>query len=129
MEESIITVGDGYSPLALAFLGDAVFEIYVREHLLKQANSSVDSLHRKAVKYVKASAQCEAFERIEPHLSEKELRIFKRGRNAKSNSKAKNAALSEYKKATGFETLLGYLHINENFERLNELLEIAADFE
>jgi len=129
MEESIITVGDGYSPLALAFLGDAVFEIYVREHLLKQANSSVDSLHRKAVKYVKASAQCEAFDRIEPHLSEKELRIFKRGRNAKSNSKAKNAALSEYKKATGFETLLGYLHINENFERLNELLEIAADFE
>ena len=65
MEESIITVGDGYSPLALAFLGDAVFEIYVREHLLKQANSSVDSLHRKAVKYVKASAQCEAFDRIE----------------------------------------------------------------
>lgn len=129
MEESLITVGDGYSPLALAFLGDAVFEIYIRVHLLKKANSSVDSLHRKAVKYVKASAQCEAFDRIEPHLTEKELRIFKRGRNAKSNSKAKNAALSEYKKATGFETLLGYLHINEEFERLNELLEIAAEFE
>ncbi len=129
MEENIATKGDTFSPLALAFLGDAVFEIYVREHILKKANAPVDSLHRKAVKYVKASAQCEAFDKIEPHLTEKELRIFKRGRNAKSNTKAKNAALSEYKKATGFEALLGYLHINGEISRLNELLSLATSFE
>ncbi|MBO5099264.1 MAG: Mini-ribonuclease 3 [Clostridia bacterium] len=128
MEENVVTKGDRYSPLALAFLGDAVFEMYIREHLLSKANAPVDSLHKKAVRYVKASAQCEAFDRIEPYLNEKELRVFKRGRNAKINTKAKNAALSEYKKATGFETLLGYLHINGDISRLNELLSIAAVF-
>lgn len=129
MEENVVTKGDKYSPLALAFLGDAVFELYVRENILKQANSSVDVLHRKAVKYVKASAQCEALDKIESYLDEKELRIFKRGRNAKSNTKAKSAAVSEYKKATGFETLMGYLYINEKFDRIEELLKIAIDFE
>ena len=129
MEESVVTKGDSFSPLALAFLGDAVFELYVREHLLNKANAPVDALHKNAVKFVKASAQCEAFDKIEPYLTEKEVRVFKRGRNAKVNTKAKNAALSEYKKATGFETLLGYLHINGEIERLSELLNIATVFE
>ncbi len=129
MEENLVTKGDTFSPLALAFLGDAVFELYIREHILSKANTSVDNLHKKTVKFVKASAQCEAYDRIEPFLTEKEMRVFKRGRNAKSNTKAKNAALSEYKKATGFEALLGYLYINGNLSRLEELLELSANFE
>lgn len=129
MEEKLVTKGDKFSPLALAFLGDAVYELYIREHLLNKANAPVDSLHKKAVKFVKASAQCEAFDKIEALLTEKELRVFKRGRNAKINTKAKSAALSEYKKATGFETLLGYLHVNGEMLRINELLSVATIFE
>ena len=129
MEENLITKGDAFSPLALAFLGDAVFEIYIRKHILTKANTSVNNLHKKTVKFVKASAQCDAFDKIESYLTDKEIRIFKRGRNAKINTKAKNAALSEYKKATGFEALLGYLYINGDLSRLEELLKMSADFE
>ena len=129
MEENLVTPADSYSPLALAFLGDAVFEIYVREHILALANSSVDSLHRKAVKFVKASAQCEIYDAMEYLLTEKEIKIFKRGRNAKSNSKAKSSTVAEYKKATGFETLLGYLHINKQFDRIKYLLDNSIKFE
>ena len=82
----------------------------------------------KTVKYVKASSQCEAFDKIEPYLTEKELRVFKRGRNAKINTKSKSVSLSEYKKATGFEALLGYLYINNDIQRLNELLDISTVF-
>jgi len=118
-----------YSALALAFMGDAVYELYVREKILSKTNAPADMLHKMAVKYVKAAAQCEAFDRIEHLLTEEELSAFKRGRNAKTNTKAKNAGLAEYKKATGFETLLGYLHIKGETERLNELLVACGDFE
>ncbi len=118
-----------YSPLTLAFLGDAVYELFIRSNLVKDTNTSPNVLHKRAVVFVKASAQCDAYDRIEPHLNEDEVRMFKRGRNSKVNSKAKNADLAEYKKATGFETLLGYLYIKGDTERLYELLNIATQFE
>lgn len=118
-----------YSALALAFLGDAVYEIHVREKILGKTNAPADVLHKMAVKYVKAAAQCEAFDRIENLLTDEELSAFKRGRNAKTNTKAKNAGLAEYKKATGFEALLGYLHLKGETDRLKELLDACGDFE
>ncbi len=118
-----------YSALALAFLGDAVYEMHVRSKILAKTNAPADVLHKMAVKYVKASAQCEAFDRIEPLLTEEEITAFKRGRNAKTNTKAKNAGLAEYKKATGFEALLGYLYLKGDTDRLNELLAACGDFE
>ena len=117
-----------YSPLTLAFLGDAVYELFIRSNLTKDTNTSPNVLHKRAVQYVKASAQCEAYDKMEPHLTEEEIRMFKRGRNSKVNTKAKNADLAEYKKATGFETLLGYLYIKGDNERLYELLNIATNF-
>lgn len=117
-----------YSPLTLAFLGDAVYELFIRSNLTKDTNTSPNVLHKRAVQYVKASAQCEAYDKMEPHLTEEEIRVFKRGRNSKVNTKAKNADLAEYKKATGFETLLGYLYIKGDNERLYELLNIATNF-
>ncbi len=118
-----------YSPLTLAFLGDAVYELFIRSNLTKDTNTSANVLHKRAVLYVKASAQCMAYDKIEPMLTEEEIRIFKRGRNSKVNTKAKNADLAEYKKATGFETLIGYLYIKGDNKRLYELLSTATDFE
>lgn len=118
-----------YSPLTLAFIGDGVYELYIRAMLVGKINAPVDMLHKKAVSYVKASAQGDAYDRILPHLTEQEITMFKRGRNAKVNTKAKNAGLAEYKKATGFETLLGYLFVTKQNERLYELLEIAVGVE
>lgn len=118
-----------YSALALAFMGDAVYEMHVRSKILAKTNAPADILHKMAVKYVKAAAQCEAYDRIENLLTDEEIAVFKRGRNAKTNTKAKNAALSEYKKATGFETLLGYLYLEGKTERLNTLLSACGEFE
>ena len=117
-----------YSPLTLAFLGDAVYELFIRSNLTKDTNTSPNVLHKRAVQYVKASAQCEAYDKMEHLLTEEEIRMFKRGRNSKVNTKAKNADLAEYKKATGFETLIGYLYIKGDNNRLYELLDIATDF-
>ncbi len=136
METSLEKFSDGfdkpineYSPLTLAFLGDAVYELFIRAHIVKNSNTSANMLHKKAVVFVKADAQCEAYDKIEPHLTEEEIKIFKRGRNSKVNTKAKNASLAAYKKATGFETLVGYLYVKGESERLNELFKIATDFE
>lgn len=118
-----------YSPLALAFLGDAVYEMHVRSKILSNTNAPADVLHKMAVKYVKAAAQCEAFDRIERLLTDEEITVFKRGRNAKTNTKAKNAGLAEYKKATGFEALLGYLYLEGKTDRLDYLLQACGEFE
>lgn len=118
-----------YSPLTLAFIGDAVYELYVRSKLVHDTNTSADTLHKRAVKYVKASGQCDAFDKIEQLLTEEELKAFKRGRNTKTNTKAKNAGLAEYKKATGFEAMIGYMYLKKDTERLNQILKLATELE
>ncbi|MDY0234846.1 MAG: ribonuclease III domain-containing protein [Gudongella sp.] len=112
------------SPLTLAYIGDAVYELYVRTMILSR-EENVNKLHKKAVKYVKANAQADTLKRLEEVLTDEEKSIVRRGRNAKINTSPKNADLSEYKRATGFESLLGFLFLSKNDKRLIELLEIA----
>lgn len=111
------------SPSVLAFVGDAFYGLLVRE-MLAEVNRPSGELHSASVKLVKAGAQAEAFKIIEPTLSEKELAIYKRGRNAHVNSIPKNATVSDYHSATGVETLFGYLHLSGEDERAKELFKI-----
>lgn len=112
------------NPLVLAFVGDAVFEVYIRCFLVNNnRNLNVNNLHKKAIGYVKAHAQSDFIKALKDELSEGEMTIFKRGRNAKSGSVPKNADMQEYRNATGFEALVGYLYITEALDRLNNILE------
>ncbi len=112
------------SPLNLAFVGDAVFEIFVREMFVCQANRPVNKLHKETAAIVNASAQASAAIKIMPFLSEEELSVLKRGRNAHTNHKAKNASEGDYHYATGLEALFGYLYLKGEIERLRELFSM-----
>jgi len=112
-----------YSPLVLAYIGDAIYEVYVRTMILSKGNTSVNNMHKEAKKYVKASEQARIYHSIENILTEGEMNVFKRGRNAKSFTVPKNAILSDYKHATGLEALVGYLYIDGQLDRLMELLD------
>ncbi len=112
------------SPLNLAFVGDTVFDLFVRERLVCEANRPVHKLHKSATGMVKASAQAAAAEKISDKLTEKELSVLKRGRNAHTNHKAKNADVVDYHYATGLEALFGYLYLSGETERLRELFEM-----
>lgn len=115
-----------YSPLALAYIGDAVYEVYTRTRVISEhSDMPAYRLHRMTVEYVKAHAQSNSIAALEDKLSEKELAVYKRGRNAKSATVPKNADLTEYRRATGFEALIGYLYLNEERERLEAIMEIA----
>lgn len=109
------------SPLNLAFVGDTVFDLFVRETLVCQANRPVNKLHKEATKMVKAQAQAEAAQKILPLLTEEEMSVFKRGRNAHTNHKAKNASEGDYHYATAVEALFGYLYLKGKIDRLREL--------
>lgn len=110
--------------LTLAYLGDAVLEVMVREKVIESGVDSVGKLNDMAREYVTASEQSKAVENILPMLDEEELTYFKRGRNTKGNT-PKSATACEYRRATGFETLFGYLYITGKKERMKELFEIA----
>lgn len=112
---------NAYSPLVLAYLGDAVYELYVRTHLCRK-NAPVHMLHKEATGYVKAKAQSGMMETLEPLLTEEESAVYKRGRNAKSATVPKNADVLDYRRATGFEALIGYLYVSRQFERLETLI-------
>lgn len=114
-----------YSLLSLAFLGDAIYSLYVREKLIVEGNFKVKDLHSKATKFVKAKAQCYSLNQIEPILTEEENQIVKTAKNAKTNNIAKNASIKEYKSATAFESLLGYLALKKNYERLDKILNCS----
>lgn len=117
-----------YSPLVLAYIGDSVYEVFSRKKVLENnPNLPAHKLHKENVKYVKAKAQSNAMEKIEPTLTEEELAIYKRGRNAKSATVPKNADLVDYRRATGFEALVGFLELSGRHERLLEIMELAFD--
>ncbi len=116
------------SPLVLAYIGDSVFDVYIRTLLIKkEGNVSVHKLHKQSVEYVKAKAQSDIIHRITDSLSQDELDIVKRGRNAKSGTIPKNADPIEYKYATGFEALVGYLYLKKDFKRLTDILNLSAN--
>ena len=110
-----------YSALTLAYIGDAVYEIIIRTYIVGKGNAPVERLHKRSSRLVKAETQDNLIMAIE-HLTEEEHAIYKRGRNAKSYTMAKNATMSDYRKATGCEALVGYLYLTERYERLTELI-------
>lgn len=112
------------SPLNLAFIGDAIYEIFVREMLVCSANRPVNDLHRESVKYVSAQAQTAAFDKIKDVLTEEETAQFKRGRNAKVGHSPKSASEAEYHTATGVEALFGYLYLSDRQDRIRQLFDI-----
>ena len=114
-----------YSPLTLAYIGDAIYELVIRTILVEKGNTQVNKLHQRASKLVKASAKSEIIEKLKPYLTEEEMGIFKRGRNAKSFSMAKNASMSDYRRSTGFEELMGHLYLTEQWDRMLELIKIG----
>lgn len=115
------------APLVLAYMGDAVYEAHIRNYLIRKKRVSVNELHRAATKYVKAKAQAEIVHAMEQYLAEEEWLVVKRGRNQKSATTPKNAILIDYKYATGFEALLGYLFFCGKTERLLEVMGKAVE--
>ena len=111
-----------YSALTLAYIGDAVYEIVIRSYIVGKGNAPVEKLHKRASQLVKAKTQAELIMAIEEQLTEEELAVYKRGRNAKSYTMAKNATMSDYRKATGCEALMGYLYLKGQYGRLTELI-------
>lgn len=114
-----------FSPLVLAYIGDSVFEMYVRTMLLKDSNKPVNDFHQTACSIVCAKNQCELINKLLKFLTEEETAVFKRGRNAKSATVPKHSSVSDYRKATGFEALLGYLFITGRNDRIRELMDIC----
>ena len=114
-----------YSPLTLAYIGDGVYEVVIRTILVKKGNCPVNQLHRKASSLVKASAQSNMMDILEPQLTEEEQSVYRRGRNAHSPTMAKNATMSDYRRATGFEALIGYLYLKEDYTRMMELIRMG----
>ncbi len=110
-----------YNALTLAFLGDAVYELEIRRYICRNGSTPSGVLHKKTVKYVCASFQAKAYDLLEDFLNEEELAVMKRGRNANGASVPKSASPIEYRKATGLETLLGYLYLKGSEDRINEI--------
>ena len=115
------------SPLTLAFVGDGVYDLLVREYLVKCANRPVGELNRRKVALVCCAAQAKFYTLLESKLTDKELSVYKRGRNATPNSTPKNATLAQYHSATGLEALFGYLYLDGQNERLRELFGMITD--
>lgn len=116
-----------YSPLVLAFIGDDVFDLIIRTILVEEANKPVNVLHKKASSIVKASSQKAIYKAIEDTLSDEEKGVYRRGRNAKSNTMAKNASVGEYRSATGFEAMIGFLYLTGQTERILELIKLGLE--
>lgn len=115
------------APLVLAYMGDAIFEVFIRNYLINEMTVSVHQYHKRATRYVRAKAQAEVVHALEAELTEAEWTIVKRGRNQKSATVPKNADLTDYKYATGFEALLGYLFYIGEYERLCQLMNRAVE--
>lgn len=115
--------------LALAFVGDGVYELMVRTMLTNGTERNVNDLHKECVRLVNAAYQAEAMDRLMPLLSEEEITFYKRGRNAKSAHTPKNKTQAQYHKATGFESLFGYLYLKGDLARLEELFAITVQTE
>ena len=116
-----------YSPLTLAYIGDAVYDLIIRTLVVNKGNQQVQKLHKETITMVQASAQARMITALNGQLSEEEHAVYKRGRNAKSASPAKNQSISDYHKATGFEALLGYLYLKKDWKRMLELIRAGLD--
>ena len=116
-----------YSPLTLAYIGDGIYDLVIRSIVVGKGNTRAGELHKRTSQIVKAHTQAEMMEVLLPLLSKEEADIYRRGRNAKSPTMAKNATMADYRKATGLEALVGYLYLTDRFDRLVSLIKEAAD--
>lgn len=110
-----------YSPLTLAYIGDGVYDLLIRTVVVGRGNMRTDELHRRTSRIVKAQTQAAMAEALLPELTDEEAEVYRRGRNAKSYTMAKNATMGDYRRATGFEALVGWLYLNDEMERVVEL--------
>lgn len=115
------------SGTTLAYIGDSIHELKVREYLIEKGLTKVDELHKNAIKFTSATGQSDSFDLIEHILSEKEIGVFKRGRNSESTRKPRNTSLATYKKSTGFEALIGFLYLSDETKRLVEIYRIILN--
>ena len=116
-----------YSPLVLAYIGDGIYDLVIRTLIVRHGSCQPNKLHKRTSALVKASAQSEMIDKLMESLTEEELAVYKRGRNAKSYTMAKNATMKDYRKATGFEALMGYLYLKEDTKRIIELIKTGLD--
>ena len=116
-----------YSPLSLASIGDSIYDLIIKSLVINEGNKQVQKLHRETSSMVQASAQSKMMRTIQEHLTEEEHAVFKRGRNAKSVSPAKNQSITDYRRATGFEALMGYLYLKKEWKRMLDLVKIGLD--
>lgn len=116
-----------YSPLALAYIGDGIFDLVIRSIVVGKGNTKASQLHYRTSHIVKAKTQAEMMKVLEEILTPEEADIYRRGRNAKSPTMAKNATMSDYRNATGFEALMGYLYLKDEFPRIVELVKYAIE--
>lgn len=140
MEESISLLGKlkkefdckevdikAYSPLTLAYIGDCIYDVIIRTVIVERGNRTANKLHKAAVKYVNAGTQATMIEALQEYLTEEEKAVYRRGRNAKSYSTAKNATVGDYRKATGMEALVGYLYLSDRLDRAIELVKLGLE--
>lgn len=120
---------DDFSPLTLAFVGDGVYDLLVRGYLVRLANRPVGELNKIKVAMVNCKSQAQFASKLMPSLTEKEVAVYKRGRNAAPKSTAKNGTVAEYHSATGLECLFGYLYLNGKKERIDELFKLIVEFD
>ena len=116
-----------YSPLTLAYIGDGIYDLIIRSLVVNHGNKQVNKLHKETSSLVQASAQSLMMRTMQEHLTEEETAVYKRGRNAKSISPAKNQSITDYRRATGFEALLGYLYLKKEWKRMLDLVKIGLD--
>lgn len=116
-----------FSPLTLAYIGDCIYDLIIRTIVVMNGNAPVNKLHREVSGLVKAQAQAELFHTIETYLTAEEHAVYKRGRNAKSFTSAKNASIVDYRIATGMEALIGYLYLNNQMSRAIEILRLGLE--
>lgn len=118
-----------YSSLSLAYIGDCIYDVLIKTMVVSQCNRQVNEYHQIVSEYVKAKAQSELIDFMMPKMTQEEIDIYKRGRNAKSYTKAKNATVNDYRRATGFEALIGYLYLEGNMKRIIELVSFGLEEE
>ena len=116
-----------YSPLTLAYIGDSIYDLIIKSLVISHGNKQVNKLHQDTSNLVQASTQSLMMRTMQEHLTEEEHAVYKRGRNAKSVSPAKNQSVTDYRRATGFEALLGYLYLKKDWKRLLDLVKIGLD--
>lgn len=116
-----------YSPLSLAFIGDCVYDLVIKSLIIRRGNRPVHSMQKETSMLVQASAQSAMMRVMQEHLTEEEHAVYRRGRNAKSVSPAKNQSITDYRRATGFEALIGYLYLKREYRRIVDLIKTGLD--